>query len=227
MLKWVVGLCVGLYLTMLIFGAPPENEVAAVSSDAMVTTDVAENTTLRTVDTGAETREISSAEANTQAIVDAGASASETAIETEATVETPVKLSATPMEVPVVVTETIEADAQTSTANRISDLVKTVKATPRDLGSTIELAAAAAATTVAPVATPEPSDGIGEIWTVTGSTVNLRAGAGTSFAVLGRTSRGDSAEVIELLENGWARVYVLENGVEAYMSARYLERETQ
>ncbi len=67
--------------------------------------------------------------------------------------------------------------------------------------------------------------GIGEIWTVTGSTVNLRAGATTQATVLGRTKRGDSAEVMELLDNGWAKVYILETGLEAYMSAQFLARE--
>ena len=70
----------------------------------------------------------------------------------------------------------------------------------------------------------ENTNGVGEIWVVTGSTVNLRAGATTQAAVLGRTRRGDSAEVIELLDNGWAKVYILESGLEAYMSAKFLDR---
>jgi len=45
--------------------------------------------------------------------------------------------------------------------------------------------------------------------------------------VLGRRRRGESDEGMELLENGWAKVYVLESGVEAYMSADYLARDTQ
>ncbi len=70
-----------------------------------------------------------------------------------------------------------------------------------------------------------PSNGEGEIWTVTGNTVNLRTEAGTFGAVIGQTRRGDSAEVIELLDNGWARVFILESGLEAFMSADFLRRE--
>jgi len=63
-----------------------------------------------------------------------------------------------------------------------------------------------------------------EIWSVTGSTVNLRSEPGTYGDVLGQTRRGNSAEVIELLDNGWAKVFILESGLEAYMSAKYLRR---
>ena len=70
-----------------------------------------------------------------------------------------------------------------------------------------------------PQAEPAP---VNQIWTVTGSTVNLRDLPGTNGAVIGQTRRGNSAEVIELLDNGWARVFILESGLEAYMSAAFL-----
>lgn len=79
----------------------------------------------------------------------------------------------------------------------------------------------------ADTATVENTSGVGEIWRVTGSTVNLRAGASTQAAVLGRTRRGESAEVMELLDNGWAKVYILETGIEAFMSAKFIERDAQ
>lgn len=61
-----------------------------------------------------------------------------------------------------------------------------------------------------------------EIWRVTARAVNLRAGPSTGDAVVGRASQNDSAEIIELLPSGWAKVYILETGIEAYMSAQFL-----
>ena len=57
---------------------------------------------------------------------------------------------------------------------------------------------------------------------VTGRRVNLRARPSTTADILGRTVRGDSAEVIEILPSGWAKVYILETGIEAYISAKFL-----
>ena len=120
--------------------------------------------------------------------------------------------------IPPVVTESLEA--ATARNQSIADIAKTLKPT-RTAAPQVELASAT------PEPEAEPTNGVGEIWRVTGSAVNLRAGASTQFAVLGRATRGDSAEVMEMLDNGWAKVYVLENGVEAYMSADFLARETQ
>lgn len=61
------------------------------------------------------------------------------------------------------------------------------------------------------------------IYTVTGSRVNLRTAANAQAEILGRTVRGETAEVIELLSNGWARVYIIDTGIEAFMSAQFIE----
>lgn len=63
------------------------------------------------------------------------------------------------------------------------------------------------------------------IWRVTGSRVNLRAEANGQAQIVGRTVRGDSAEIIELLPSGWAKVYIIDSGIEAYMSADYIAPE--
>ncbi|PTX57271.1 SH3 domain-containing protein [Litoreibacter ponti] len=61
-----------------------------------------------------------------------------------------------------------------------------------------------------------------EIWRVTARAVNLRAGPSTNNAVVGRATLNDSAEIIEMLPSGWAKVYILETGTEAFMSAQFL-----
>ncbi|WP_298258460.1 SH3 domain-containing protein [uncultured Litoreibacter sp.] len=57
---------------------------------------------------------------------------------------------------------------------------------------------------------------------VTGKRVNLRAGPSTTSEIVGRAVRDDSAEVVELLPSGWAKVYILETGIEAYISSQFL-----
>lgn len=57
---------------------------------------------------------------------------------------------------------------------------------------------------------------------VTGKRVNLRAGPTTTSEIVGRAVRDDSAEIVELLPSGWAKVYILETGIEAYISAQFL-----
>lgn len=71
----------------------------------------------------------------------------------------------------------------------------------------------------------QPTEPVREIWTVTGNRVNLREGASTQNGVVGQTVRGDSAEIVEMLDNGWAKVYIIERGIEAYMSASFLTQD--
>ncbi len=54
---------------------------------------------------------------------------------------------------------------------------------------------------------------------VTADSLNVRAGAGTSFSVLGTLSKGDKAEVIEFKEN-WGRIDF--GGKEGWISISYL-----
>lgn len=71
--------------------------------------------------------------------------------------------------------------------------------------------------------TPDVSaPAIADIRRVTGRRVNLREGPSTTTDIVGRAVRDDSAEVIEVLPSGWAKVYILETGVEAYISTQFL-----
>ena len=54
---------------------------------------------------------------------------------------------------------------------------------------------------------------------VTCRTLNVRAGAGTSFEILGTLSRGAEVEILDVL-NGWYKIEYL--GGEAYVSAAYI-----
>ncbi len=195
MFKWVAGLCLTIYAVLLVFGAPPEGE------------QVAGAVALQSADEGK-------------------VAAAETADPQKGS-ELSVAVSVTATPTPTPVSET--------TQEVVPLQVASVTATPIDPKPTpsTETAAVAVDNTpaveptlvVAPEPEPEPDNGVGEVWTVTGSTVNLRTDATTQAEVIGQTNRGDSAEVIELLENGWARVYILDLGIEAYMSAQFISRE--
>lgn len=69
--------------------------------------------------------------------------------------------------------------------------------------------------------TPETS---ADLWVVTGSRVNLRAGPSTTNAVVGQVSEGQTAEMIEDAGNGWYHIRLPESGADAYIYGRFLER---
>jgi len=188
MFKWVLGLCLSMYLTLLIFGAPPQEgtdvavETPAVGAGPVET--VARDTPSVEEDT-VEAKPVAVAETTTAEIATAIASS-------------PVSVtSLTPAVVTAPLPETVELATATSEPVQVAE--------------------------TAPVETaPVEPTAISQIWTVTGSRVNLRDLPGTNGAVIGQTRRGNSAEIIELLDNGWARVFILESGLEAYMSADFL-----
>ena len=62
-------------------------------------------------------------------------------------------------------------------------------------------------------------DGSATTMYVTCRTLNVRAGAGTNFEILGTLSRGTEVEILDVL-NGWYKIEYL--GGEAYVSAAYI-----
>ncbi|MCY4179018.1 MAG: SH3 domain-containing protein [Litoreibacter sp.] len=172
MFKWVTGLCAAIYLTLLVFGAPPEGEeLAALTTDEVP---------LATGFVALEPEPIS--------------------FTSEPIVETPAPVAEKASEAPVSVTQ----------------LPSTQPSKPVEVSKT--------PITPEPIAEPDPN-GVGEIWQVTGSRVNLRKAATTRASVVGQTLKGERAEVLELLDTGWARVFIIESGIEAYMSAKFIIRE--
>jgi len=198
MTKWVLGLCATIYMTLMVFGGAPEEE--ATTALAAVQAENASQVAETVIETDVETVAVAP-EAEVQTVKVASPAGGRVDLALVA------PIGVTPLALPVV-----EAAATES---------PTVIETPSP--EVIE-AAAEVATQPAP-RNAAPRNGVGEIWTVTGSTVNLRSQAGTFGDVIGQTRRGNSAEVIELLDNGWAKVFILESGLEAYMSADYLRRE--
>ena len=57
---------------------------------------------------------------------------------------------------------------------------------------------------------------------VTGTSVNLRAGPSTGEAVLDALVRGEQAELLAALDNGWVQIRTVETGLEGYMADRFL-----
>ncbi len=72
--------------------------------------------------------------------------------------------------------------------------------------------------------TPGPqAGGAGErMVRVTARAVNLRAGPTTKSAILGRLTRGQTAELIRDHGNGWAEIRVPETGRRGFMASRFL-----
>ncbi|WP_157937574.1 SH3 domain-containing protein [Oceaniglobus roseus] len=64
----------------------------------------------------------------------------------------------------------------------------------------------------------------GDMWFVTGSRVNLRAGPSTSDSVVGQVVEGDLAEVLE--ENGgWYRIRTSDGGQTGFIYGKFLSAE--
>jgi hypothetical protein len=204
MFKWVAGLCAAIYLTLLIFGAPTDVVVPSATEVAVAErTEGAEPTDAEPVVVVSE-QQAEPVPAPVVAEADAAA---------QPDVIAPLDLT------PIVSVSLDQAEVAPAAAPARETVTLTV-AQPA-LPEPVEEVTAA----VEESPNPGPNLGIGEIWKVTGSRVNLRTAATTNSSVIGQTVRGDSAEVVELLGNGWAKVYILESGIEAYMSADFIARE--
>ena len=57
---------------------------------------------------------------------------------------------------------------------------------------------------------------------VAGSWVNMRSGPSTSFGVIDTLPEGTEAEVLEISDNGWARIRITTSGTEGWMAERLL-----
>ncbi|GEM_PF-5705768 len=62
----------------------------------------------------------------------------------------------------------------------------------------------------------------GPVFTVTASAVNLRAGPTTGSRIIGRLTRGQSAELLRDTGNGWAEIRAIHSGAHGFMALRFL-----
>lgn len=109
-------------------------------------------------------------------------------------------------------TSTVAALAQVPLVSQAPETVTEVAAAPP--------AIAAPAPQVAEVAVAEPAPV--DLRAVVAERVNMRAGPGTTYAVIDKLGRGDTVEVIEAGDNGWVRLRIPESGIEGWMAARLL-----
>ena len=63
----------------------------------------------------------------------------------------------------------------------------------------------------------DPTAGL-DVRRVTGDRVNVRAGAGTSYAVVSSALRGDRAEVLQV-SGDWAKIQLIDSGETGWMAA--------
>ncbi|MDZ4095118.1 MAG: SH3 domain-containing protein [Paracoccaceae bacterium] len=69
------------------------------------------------------------------------------------------------------------------------------------------------------------SSPVAEVWYVAAATVNVREGPSTDHAVIDKLARGEATTVIWAGDTGWAHIRIEGDGVEGYVSARFLTRE--
>lgn len=55
---------------------------------------------------------------------------------------------------------------------------------------------------------------------ITGNSVNMRTGPGTNFGILTRVTRDTEVEVLEVFENGWLRLRVVDSSRVGWVSSR-------
>jgi pyruvate/2-oxoglutarate dehydrogenase complex dihydrolipoamide acyltransferase (E2) component len=93
-----------------------------------------------------------------------------------------------------------------------------------DTGAAISLAdrvrARREATASGPTAAP--AETAGQMFEVTGNSVNLRSGPSPGDPVMGRVFAGDRVRVLETMPSGWSRIQHPETGGEVYMSSNFL-----
>jgi Bacterial SH3 domain len=68
------------------------------------------------------------------------------------------------------------------------------------------------------VAEPEPV----QVRYVTASSINMREGPATTYAVIGRLTRNEAVSVVGEANDGWVRVRIEGDGAEGYVAARLL-----
>lgn len=87
------------------------------------------------------------------------------------------------------------------------------------LGSSVAQIATVAAETETPATLATPS----ELWSVTGSSVNLRSGPGTANNIVARLTLGTEAEVLDE-GNGWYRIRTADGAVDGWIFGKYLSK---
>lgn len=71
-------------------------------------------------------------------------------------------------------------------------------------------------------ASPEVAPAFTDLRVVTGSSVRMRSGPGTSNDIITSLTRGTEVAVLEDGGNGWVRLQVIETGAEGWMAERLL-----
>lgn len=203
MFKWVLGLTISLYAILILFGGEGYDPSKYAEAEPRAST----NRVIETVEvTRAAVEPTAPAvpESTAEPIVVAEESAT-----SDTDLITPIETASLDEKIEALVVEATEVVGEPETRPTLV-LQPATQTAP-------------AANAIQPD-TGEVTAPVGEIWRVVGTRVNLRSGASTSNGVVGQTVRGDSAEIVEMLDNGWAKVYIIETGIEAYMAARFLER---
>ncbi len=75
---------------------------------------------------------------------------------------------------------------------------------------------------------PQPEVAAGDqgtIWYVTASSVNVRSAPSTEAEVVGKLTSGEATLVVQAVDDEWARIVIQGDGLEGFVSMRYLSAE--
>lgn len=76
---------------------------------------------------------------------------------------------------------------------------------------------------VALITIPEPAPAPERIiWFVTGSRVNVREGPSTNYAVMGKVTYGEAAEIVSDPDADWVKIRIEGDGVEGFIMKRFM-----
>ncbi|MDZ7907947.1 MAG: SH3 domain-containing protein [Gemmobacter sp.] len=85
---------------------------------------------------------------------------------------------------------------------------------------------AAAADLAAPALTADTDTDTADLRYVTGRAVNVRGGPSTGHPVIGSLVQGEAVRIIHDSGNGWAHILIEGDGIDGYISTRFLSPET-
>ena len=105
----------------------------------------------------------------------------------------------------------------------ISAVINPVDLLPEADGEAQSVGSISVATAVEAAVADAAPEAPSQIWRVAANSVNFREGPSTNTRVLTSLTRGEEVEYLAEAPDNWARLRIVNSGVEGYMAAQFLE----